>query len=47
MSSTVVSAPIVPGVAFAVAFPNISLAFACVFITTSLTIAEKNLVHPF
>ena len=48
MTSILVSAPIVPGVAFAVAFPIIFLAFACVFITVSLTIAEKkNLVHPF
>ncbi len=41
MTSILVSAPIVPGVAFAVAFPIIFLAFACVFITVSLTIAEK------
>ena len=41
MTSIVVSAPIVPGVAFAVAFPIIFLAFTCVFITVTLTIAEK------
>ncbi len=46
MTSIVVSAPIVPGVAFAVAFPIIFLAFACVLSQLPLQLQKKKPCPP-